>query len=220
MPDDNKPTDRSTARTERVRDLLRAAAVDERAPHRLRERIGGLSGGGAAVPRRRRPLLGAWGLGAAAIVALAAFVAVTGAGPGVPSLAQAATLGQQRPDAPAPGPAPGSPYWLSARVGNLSFPNWGAYGGWRSDGERRGQLGDRSALTVYYAAGARQIAYTIVAAPALAAAGAARGGHHITLWQHGRATVVWDEDGHTCLLSGAGVSPRRLWRLASEALRR
>lgn len=217
MPEDNHSPDSSTlARAARVRDLLHAAAAQERAPQRLRERVAQLDAGRSSVRGRRRPRLGGLSVGTALVAALAAVAVVAASGPGAPSLAQAATLAQRAPDAPGPGPVPGSPYWLNARVGGLSFPNWRPYGGWRSVGERRDRLGDRTATTVYYSARGRRIAYSIVSAPELPAAVAAGAAGHITLWQHGRATVVWNEHGHTCLLSAADVSPRQLWRLASR----
>jgi hypothetical protein len=216
MPEeDNTPDSLQLMRVARVRELLQSAAMTERAPQRLRERVAELDGARTAV-RGHRPLLGGLSLGGALVAALAALVVITASGQGAPSLAQAATLAQRGPDAPGPGPAPGSPYLLAAQVGGLSFPSWRAYGGWRSVGERRDRLGDRSATTVYYSADGRRIAYTILSAPALPATDAVRAAGHLTLWRHGRAVVVWDEDGHTCLLSGAGLTPARLWWLASR----
>ncbi len=207
-------------REDQVLRLLQAAAQRDRAPESLRSEVAALRERAAARsqrgPRFRRPLLGAvsFGMPAAAAAVVALVVALGGSG--APSLAQAAALARRPPSAPAPTLEPGVPAYLSARVGQLHFPNWQAQGGWRTVGERRDSVGNRAVTTVYYAAQGERIAYSIVSSPVLGGLHT-RGDPYTTMRSHGRVVVVWEERNHTCLLSGAGISPSRLWRLVSAA---
>jgi hypothetical protein len=77
-------------------------------------------------------------------------------------------------------------------------------------GMRTDRLDGRLAVTVYYANSRSQwIAYTIVAAPALAQPGTPV--HHVNatalqeLTVGKRLVVTWRRGNHTCVLSGAGV---------------
>lgn len=212
-------TDHDTPDRERqVVELLRAAAASERAPARLHARIAALRDQARAGTRRGplpRPslVLTRFAMPAAAAAA-AVIVLALGSGAGAPSIAQAAALGARAPSAPAPTPDPSAPQrLLSARVGDLSFPNWQSEGGWRSTGQRRDRLGDRRVTTVFYAHGKQRIAYSIVSAPALAGLNT-HGEPYATLGQHGRTVIVWEERNHTCVLSATGIAPYELWRLA------
>lgn len=216
MASENDTSDRER----RVAHLLRVAAETERAPQSLHARVTALKA--PAAPRRRRPRLRrpAWIALPTAAAIVAALVVALGGGAGAPSLAQAAALGTRPATAPAPTTDPRDPAkLLSARVGTLHFPNWQAAGGWQPTGRRVDHIGNRSATTVYYATGSSHVAYSIVSAPALP--GLKTGGEpYATMWSHGRVTVIWEESGHTCLLSGAGISAARLWQLASFGFRR
>lgn len=220
-------------REEQVAGLLRDAAERERAPEALRGRVDEMRGRRAArqsaATRQRAPLRGAL-LGRSPLsrspmnvvslvlpamaALLIALVLIVGSGAGSPSIAQAAALAARGPAAPAPAPDPAAPaQLLSARVGELHFPNWTGDGGWRSVGQRRDRVGNRAVTTVYYAVAGQRIAYSIVSAPVLA--GLSRGRPYMAMWRGGRTIVVWEQQGHTCVLSGAGISAERLWRLAS-----
>lgn len=222
MATDSDPSERE----DRAAALLRQAAAGERAPARLHAAVSALYGD--AEPRgepvrRLRPLTARLvaGVGAGVGAALV-LVVLIGTGAGSPTIAQAAALAARGPTAAAPSVDRSVPTRLLAvRVGNLHFPNWQWQTGWRASGERRDRLGGRAVTTVYYTAGSTRIAYSIVASPALASpAPAPRGGAaHETMHLNGRTIVVWDQRGHTCLLSGVGVPAAKLWQLVDVAQR-
>ena len=217
-------------REEQVVRLLRAAAEDGRAPESLRAEVAAMRQRAAARPRRRPTLRPAFRLVSAGTTAVAATVValvLALGGAGAPSLAQAAALANLNPAAPAPASDPRDPTkLLAARVGTLHFPNWEAAGGWRAVGQRFDHIGNRTATTVYYATRSRRVVYSIVSSPTLAV----RRGvvlqspplqTYTTLSRQGRTTVVWQESGHTCLLTGSrGMSAARLWQLAFYGFRR
>jgi hypothetical protein len=217
------PDNGTPEREAKVAQLLQAAARSERAPASLRAELGAIRARAGArrglrlpEPALRRPVLRYTGLAATALTAAVVALAVTlGGGAASPSIAQAAALALRGPAAPAPAPDPSAPAsLLTARVGDLHFPNWQRAGGWRSVGERTDQLANRTVTTVYYESGRRRLAYSIVSSPTLA--GLRTGAEpYASHWEHGRTVVVWEERGHTCVLSAAGISAPRLWRLAS-----
>jgi hypothetical protein len=108
---------------------------------------------------------------------------------------------------------------LDQNVGEVYFPNWGSALGWRAVGARTDQLRGHKAITVYYKARNKRIAYTIVAAPALAQPAAHRtwrnGTELRTLTENGRLVVTWRRAGDTCVLSGSGVTVGALQKLAA-----
>ncbi|HEY2159849.1 MAG TPA: hypothetical protein VGH24_00950 [Solirubrobacteraceae bacterium] len=221
---------RSPELSERLEREQRAVAAlatvrADRAPERLRARID--------AQRRQRsrgplPRLGmAWGTAAVAAVAVAALalVLVLPAGtPGGPSVSQAASLALKGSAmaAPLPGGAvPGAT--LNRDVQDVYFPNWSRDFGWWARGQRVDRINGRAAVTVYYASrGGKRIAYTIVAAPALKLPHAntqlIRGTEVQTFAMGERTVVTWRRAGHTCVLSGVGVSPAELARLAAWKL--
>ncbi len=171
------PDNDTTEREAKVVQLLQAAARSERAPASLRAELGAIRARAGArrglrlpQPSLRRPVLRYTGLAATALTAaVVALVVTLGGGAASPSIAQAATLALRGPAAPAPAPDPSAPAsLLTARVGDLHFPNWQRAGGWRSVGERTDQLGNRKVMTVYYASGGHRLAYSIVSTPTLA----------------------------------------------------
>jgi hypothetical protein len=211
-------------REQQVVNLLRAAAQNERAPESLQARVAALKEQSQQRPKRTllpRPAFNfvRFGIPTAA-AGIAALVLALGGGAGAPSLAQAAALATRAPTSPAPATDPKDPAkLLSAKVGTLHFPNWQASAGWSSVGQRVDHIGNRTATTVYYRAGSSQVAYSIVSSPTLA--GLKTGGEpYATRWSHGHTTVIWEESGHTCLLTGTGISAVRLWALATSGFRR
>jgi hypothetical protein len=226
-PDHDNPE-----RAERVADLLRSAAQNERAPEALQTRISAMQAQAAAAPRRallpRRAFTYVRVAMPAAAAGVVALVLALGSSAGAPSLAQAAALSTRTPTAAAPSVDPRDPgKLLSAKVGSLHFPNWTEVGGWRAVGQRHDQIGNRTATTVYYATGSSRVAYSIVSSPSLAmkseslpGSGPLRYQDATVLSRHGQLTVVWVEAGHTCLLTGPrGMSAAQLWALAFHGLR-
>jgi hypothetical protein len=191
----------------------------DRAPASLRSRLE-TETRKRTTPAPRRLRFGvALGLAAAAIIAILA-VALPAGTPGAPSVAQAAALAQRGPQQPGPAPDPRDPgARLNRTVQEVYFPNWAHSLGWHAVGERRDRLGGRTAVTVYYAKGGRHFAYTILATPALPqprVSGRRLNGFVLqTLRAHGREIVTWRRDGHTCVISAAGVPIRVLQTLAA-----
>jgi hypothetical protein len=74
-------------------------------------------------------------------------------------------------------------------------------------------------VTVYYRWHGKLLAYTIVGAPALSQPSAKvthlNGINLRTLKLNGRLVVTWRRAGHTCVLSGVGVAPAQLQKLAA-----
>jgi hypothetical protein len=104
-------------------------------------------------------------------------------------------------------------------VGDVYFPDWARRFGWRAVGQRTDHLKGRVAVTVYYQWHGRQLAYTIVGAPALKTPSASvrmlNGTELRTLQLGGRLVVTWRRDNHTCVLSGKGVPASELQQLAA-----
>ena len=195
---------------------LRATRSDS-APTRLRARIEA-ERRRATHPRPRLVFGGALATAAAAVVVALALM-LPGGTPGSPSVSQAAALALRGPTQGAPAIDLKDPAdKLDQDVQEIYFPNWGRRG-WTAAGQRTDQLGGKNAVTVYYDRGATRIAYTIVSAPALNWARAHTWVLHGTTLQSfrldGRIVVTWRRAGHTCVLSGPGVSERVLSELAA-----
>ncbi len=201
-----------------VRALHRAAAT-ERAPAELRERLerqrlDRRRGGGRARSGRGLPVLGAraWsGVAAIAVAAVVAVLLIPGGAPGSPSISAAAALAARGPTLNAPEPEATRTYLLTARVEDLHFPNWQEQKqGWVAVGARTDQLGNRDVTTVFYKRGDQKIAYSIVSTPELPTTGVK------SFMQNGRTVFTWRESGHTCVLSGVGVSEATMRDLVSR----
>jgi anti-sigma factor RsiW len=198
-------------RERRVVAVLHEARSRDRAPAALRARIeADRRSRGAPVAARIRAGWTAATAGAVAVLAVALALIIPAGSAVAPSIAQAAELGLRAPTQPPPsveGPL------LTQRVGDLAFPSWTQFG-LRPVGQRVDRVNGRRIVTVYYAAGGRRVAYTIVAGPELRppkGPGIGQGGYVFhTFALHGQAVVTWRELGHTCILSGAGVAPARL----------
>jgi len=198
---------------------LHATRAD-RAPERLRARIEAQR---RAAQHKRRPRLvyGGAAIAALAAVVLAVVLVLPAGSPGSPSVSQAAALALRGPVFSAPGPNPGHPGdLLSQDVQEVYFPNWTKAFEWWPVGMRKDRFAGRKAVTVYYTDRQKQqIAYTILAAPALRRPTAKPrlvNGTELQVFASGnRLVVTWRRDGRTCVLSGAGVSATELSRLAS-----
>jgi hypothetical protein len=147
-------------------------------------------------------------------------IVIIAGGAGTPTVDQAAELSALAPTEPAPAPRQDAPALLSAQAEGLAYPNWRPEFGWHAEGERAGDLGDRSATTVYYEKGGDRLGYTIVSGEPLAAPA---GGQtktidrvEFTVLRAGdRTTVTWLRHDHSCVLSGEGVDPQTMVELAA-----
>ncbi len=204
-------------RERRVVELMHEATAVH-APAGLRARIEA-SRPSRPARVRRRALYGGSLAGALAAVALALVLILPAGTPGSPSVSQAAALAMLGASSPAPGPEHSKPGRLDANVEDLYFPNWAADLGWQASGVRTDRINGRLAVTVYYGAGSKTVAYTIVGAPVLKEpAVSATTMHGVvlrTLKLNGRTVVTWREGNHTCVLSGTGVSAADLQHLAA-----
>ena len=206
-------------RERRVVEALHQARATERAPEQLRARIEAGRPARTVVARRRFVYAGGLA-GALAAVALALVLVLPGGTPGAPSVSDAAALATRGATQAPPAPDPVSPEaMLHQNVGEVYFPNWGSSLGWHAVGARTDQLGGHEAVTVYYRWRDKQIAYTIVSAPALAHPAAhstwLHGTELRTQTQDGRLVVSWYRAGDTCVLSARGVTAAELQKLAA-----
>jgi hypothetical protein len=208
--------------------LERALAVlaDDCAPAALRVRVALIAASAQAKRARSpRPHLPRLNAGIAAALAAAGALAVPlvllGGG-AVPSVAEAVALSARPPVVRVHEPSDGHVTLPRVHAAGLSFPYWGDRFGWKAIGFRRDTVGGRTLSTVFYVRDGRRVAYTIVSGPPLAARALA--GAHATVLAGtrlrtaalgGRALVTWLRRGHTCVLSGAGVSAGELLALGS-----
>jgi anti-sigma factor RsiW len=206
-------------RERQVVGALHSAALSDRAPAGLRARIEAERPSKRQRARRRTAYGGALA-GALAAVALALALALPAGAPGSPSVSQAAALAARGVSLPAPVPDRSAPrVKLGQSVEEVYFPNWAGSLGWSAVGMRSDRLGGRPAVTVYYQSRGQRVAYTILGLPALAQPSApiatVAGVELRTLAVDGRTVVTWRRAGHTCVLSGKGVTASELQKLAS-----
>jgi anti-sigma factor RsiW len=204
--------------------LLRTTHTD-RAPAALRERIERQRAGHRRARRvpiaSRRIAYGGALAGALAAIVLALVLILPAGTPGAPSVSEAAALATRGAVAPAPVPDTSAPsVKLGQSVGSVYFPDWTSSFGWRATGQRSDHINGRLADTVYYRWHGKTLAYTIVAAPALASPSARttrlNGTELRTLRLGGRLVVTWRRDNHTCVLSSsAGIPASVLQKLAA-----
>jgi anti-sigma factor RsiW len=198
---------------------VHAAAGSVEAPARLHARVRSQhEGRGRRTPVARRRY--ALALAGAVAVVVGVLVALPSGTPGGPSLVQAAALGARPPVAPAPPRYDHSQVLLAERAAGIPFPNWAPAFGWHAAGVRHDRVHGRDVTTVYYTRGGSRIAYSIVAGKSLDVPGSAarttiRGVDIASLRAHGRTVITWEREGHTCVLSGKGVSPSMLAPLAA-----
>jgi anti-sigma factor RsiW len=196
--------------------LLRQAAAETEAPLALRERLE-RDRARLAAPRRRRRMFSLVGAGAlAAVAVLAVMVAISG-GPGAPTVAEAAELGAKPPTAPVQA---AGPVLLDVDQSGVAFPNWEAKFGWKAVGKRTDKLDGRETTTVFYRKGANKIAYTIVSGKALDNpdnfAQVTLNGVPLKVFSAGNPKdVTWLREGHSCVMTGEGVTTAKMLELAS-----
>jgi hypothetical protein len=203
--------------------VLAAARERDRAPASLRARIERERTASRASRRARplgRPLAYAGALAAVLVIIALAVNLLPSGTPGAPTISQAVALAVRGPAMPAPAVIHrGLGTRLTAGVDLLYFPDWRRTLGWRAVGVRTDPVAGRHAVTVYYARGREQVAYTIVATPPLAqpAGQSIRTGSLTVraLRIGGRAVVTWRREGDTCVLSSSGLGTDTLAALAS-----
>jgi anti-sigma factor RsiW len=201
----------ATALEQQRRALATIAAASITAPAGLRARLEGGRAGlledvdkaglrarddrrPGRVPRRRfrlRTWVPSAGLAGALAAVVAALVLAAGGGPGVDEVLAAA----QRPATATPSYGYSSSGWDPA--------------GWRETGSRTDVLDGRTMETVFYERGGRTIAYSVVDGAPL------EGAPPQTVARGGRNAVVWVQGGHTCAVSGEGVSVATLAALTT-----
>jgi hypothetical protein len=217
-PSDDPRVERELA--ERGHALIAAAVAETSAPHALRERIERERERARPVARRRWfGLAGSFAAVAAAVLA-AVVIEVGGTpAPGVLATVQVAGKG---PALPAPKHDPTNPALLKAKIDGLPFPDWYDTFQWRASGVRTDKIADRDAKTVYYdnPLGAR-LAYTVLGGAAIEPPDGARtiqirGNDFHVMRRGNQRIVVWERNGHTCVMSApAAVPQERLLDLAA-----
>ena len=209
------------AALERQRAGLTALRALDRlaAPAGLRARVNAERSAPSPKVRRRRFQVGFAIAGAVAAVALAT-VLVLPSGAGGPTISEAAKL-NELPATEAPAlPDPDAPTLLQASAEGLAYPNLDGEFGWRSAGQRSDEIEGRNATTVFYEREGKRIGYTILSGEGIKAPGSA-GKTEIddvtfsSFADNGQEIVTWWREGHTCVLSGKGVSREELVALAS-----
>jgi hypothetical protein len=196
--------------------------VEELAPAALHARVEAARSSPRPAQRagRRAVRLAAGAAAVALAAALVLALLLPGGAPGGPSVVEAAALAERGASEPAPAISSESPALLERRAEGLPFPNWAAKFGWRPAGARRDRLDGRRATTVFYLKGRQRIAYTILSGEPLEnpprSSPAAREGTRVRrLATDGRSVVTWLRERHSCVLSGRGVPPEVLLRLAA-----
>lgn len=203
---------------EQRRVLNAVRALDDGAPMALREQVQRMHE--RAAPKRRRArrygVAGAFTTAAACVaVALAVIV---GSGASGPTLSQAAALTVK----PATGPAPGHTWdgTLNLDVDGVPYPYWKREYGWTAIGSRVDKVHGRTATTVFYRKGSQRIGYTIVTGKPVSVSGSPSvswvgGTRFRSMPVKGNTVVTWERRGHSCILSGQGVTRHQLLKLAS-----
>jgi hypothetical protein len=200
--------------------LTALRALDQlAAPAGLRARVNAERSTPSPAVRRRRFQIGFAIAGAMAAVALAT-VLVLPSGTGGPTISEAAKLNVLPATEPAPPPNPAEPVLLEASAEGLPYPNLEGEFGWSSAGQRQDEIEGRQATTVFYERGGKRIGYTILSGEGIKAPGdtAKTQIDDVTFSSFadgGQEIVTWWRDGHTCVMSGEGVSPKELVALAS-----
>ncbi|HEY4426775.1 MAG TPA: hypothetical protein VGN08_01065 [Solirubrobacteraceae bacterium] len=204
-------------------------SIDVEAPDSLHRQVEAMVAGARRGPRRRPATPGrAFGLApriaaaagiAAALAAVAITVSLSGGSKGV-SEQTAMLVALRQPTAPAPPESQTNHAQLAMAVDGISFPYWSRGLGWRPTGQRSDRIDGRTVTTVFYGnARGQRIGYAIVPGSAPRLSGGVlhrRGGTSFRVLEgRGPPAVVWLRAGHLCVVSGRGVSPSMLLRLAS-----
>jgi hypothetical protein len=196
--------------------LAAVRGLSEPAPAGLRARVEGARRRPAPAVRARRFGI-AGGFVAVAAALVIALVAILPSGAGGPSLSEAAVYTLGTPAAPPPRHEFDGA--LALAVDGVPYPYWEDSLGWNAVGTRVDKVGGRTATTVFYAKGNKRVGYTIVSGKGLSvpssSASAVRNGVHIrSLSLAGNTVVTWQRKGHSCILSGRGVTRQELLKLA------
>jgi hypothetical protein len=216
-PDDDPRSEEELA--ERGRELVALAVVETSAPLALRERIE--HDREHARPTHRRRWLGLAGSFAAVAAAAVAALVISLGGASAPSVLATVELAGPGPTLPAPKHDTTNDALLRTKIEGLPFPDWDQFE-WRAVGTRNDEIEGRRATTVFYdnPKGARA-AYTIlggsaIKAPEDAKTVAVRGTPFYVMYREGQRVVVWDRDGHTCVMSAPRSVPEaKLLKLAA-----
>jgi hypothetical protein len=196
------------------------AAARERAPSSLRARVRLVQ----PPPRRHRAArLGVVGVTSALAACAAAVVAVVlavGSGTVAPTVAQAAVLTGQAPQAAVNEPATGHETLPGVRASGLTYPYWEDRFHYKATGVRYDGIGGRRITTVFYRHGPSRVAYEIVSGQPLRVGGKAsssqrQGVQLRAMHTHRGLLVTWQRDGHTCILIGAHTGLPALLSLAA-----
>ena len=204
------------AEQRRAIDAIRA--LDDAAPMALREQVERMRG--RSAPKRRRArrygLVGALTTAGATLAVVLAVIVGTGASG--PTLSQAAAFTIM----PATGPAPTHSFdgTLNLDIDGVPYPYWRDDFGWKATGSRVDKFHGRTATTVFYSKGKSRIGYTIVTGNPVSVSGSPavtvrHGTRFRSVPVHGNTVLTWERRGHSCILSGTGVSRARLLKLAS-----
>jgi hypothetical protein len=203
---------------EQRRAIAAVGGLDDRAPMALREQIERMRERSAPKQRRARRYGVAGALTTAAACVAVALAVIVGAGASGPTLSQAAAFTVR----PATGPAPSHSFdgTLNLDVDGVPYPYWKKEYGWTATGSRVDKINGRTATTVFYSKGNRRIGYTIVSGKPVSISGSPK-----VAWVHGtrfrslpikgNTVITWERRGHSCILSGDGVSRQQLLKLAS-----
>jgi hypothetical protein len=203
---------------EQRRALTAVRGLDDQAPMALRERVESMRE--RSTPRRKRARR--FGLAGALTTAVAcvavALAVIVGTGASGPTLAKASAFTLQ----PATGPAPGHTFdgTLNLNVDGVPYPYWKDDFDWIATGSRVDKVDGRTATTVFYRKGNLRIGYTIVTGkpvklPSSADRTMLKGITFHIAPLHGATVVTWERRGHSCILSGFGVSKEKLLKLAA-----
>jgi hypothetical protein len=174
-----------------------------------------------ALADRPQTRSAAFGLGlAAALGALAFMLGSLGGSQGVVTVAEAATIAVRPATAVIPEPRDDAATLPLVSAAGLPFPYWEDRFGWVATGARSDDVAGRHLTTVFYRSHGREIAYTIVTGAPLRVVAGARTTERSGVVVHsflsgGRLVVTWERRGHTCVLSGTGVSVDALSKLAA-----
>jgi anti-sigma factor RsiW len=200
--------------------LTALRALDQlAAPAGLRARVNAERSTPSPAVRGRRFSIGFAIAGAMAAVALATIL-ILPSGSGGPTISEAAQLNQLPATEPPAEPDAADPRLLQASAQGLPYPNLDIEFGWRPAGQRQDEIEGRDATTVFYERGGKRIGYTILSGegiepPEDATRTELNDVKLASLSDGGQEIVTWWRDGHSCVLSGKGVSEKELLELAS-----
>jgi hypothetical protein len=208
---------------ERGRALVAAAVAETSAPVALRGRLEELERAREhARPSKRRRWLGLAASFAAVAAAAVAALVISFGGTSAPSVLATASLAGPGPNLPAPKPDPRNDALLRIEIDGLPFPDWNPDFRWRATGARVDEIEGRRATTVYYdSPRGLRTAYTILGGDAIPVPEGARevdvrGTPFYVMNRGERRIVVWNRDGHTCVMSAPmSVPESRLLFLAA-----